>query len=160
MYQYMRVKVHFFPILFFKLQYWSYQYEVNSLKKITLNKKKNLLVWGLWAIYSVFQLNQHVQRLQNHCCMTWWLFYESCKNVVSQSQNDENQKSFEVSLRVWGHNEYVWGQRSIPGHVLLSEVTMNRLEVWGREMKKWLKYYIRSQIMASDLMHIHRDLTA
>ena len=61
---------------------------------------------------------------------------------------------------LWGHNEYVWGQRSVPGHVCPSEVTMNMHEVRG--------YYFLLEIktqwkvphapkLTSDLMQTHCD---
>ena len=32
---------------------------------------------------------------------------------------------------LWGHDEYAWGQRSIPGHVWPSEVTTDMHDVRG-----------------------------
>ena len=67
---------------------------------------------------------------------------------------------FDVIL--WGHNEYAWGQMSVPGQVWPSEVTMNMHEVRGwdflLEVNRQLKV-THAQELTSDLMQTHCDLT-
>ena len=66
------------------------------------------------------------------------------------------------SVILWGHDEYAWGQRSVPGHVLPSEVTINthEIRVWdfSLEVKTQLKV-THAQELPSDLMQTYRDLT-
>ena len=61
----------------------------------------------------------------------------------------ENQNSFEINLGcdiiLRSHDEYVWGQRSISGHMWPSEVTMNMHEVRGWDMTKLVKTQLMSQ---------------
>ena len=62
---------------------------------------------------------------------------------------------------LWGHDEYSWGQRSIPGHVFPSEATMNMHEVRGWDFKLEVKMQLRfthTPELTSGLMQTHCDL--
>ena len=54
------------------------------------------------VLHTSHELNQKQSKIKNNLKLTW-----GC------------------DVMLWGHNEYVWGQRSILEHVWHSEVTMN-----------------------------------
>ena len=67
---------------------------------------------------------------------------------------------FDVILQ--SHDEYAWGQRSVPGHVWPSEVTVNMHEVRGWDILLEVKMQLKvthAQELTSDLIKTHRDLT-